>query len=95
MDLLKGHVKRMHRGKKESFSCDLCDKTYTLKENLGRHKRYVHSSIPKSWTCDICGVTFKDPSGLQRHNASKHVENERVKCDLCGKSLGCKLAKLL
>ena len=39
---LEYHIESVH-DKKRSVECDLCDKVYTYKSTLTRHKRLVHN----------------------------------------------------
>jgi len=58
--------------KVNSFSCDLCSKSYGRNEMLKIHKRKVHN-ITKFYKCDKCkDVVFEKFSELTRHNRFLH-----------------------
>ena len=63
------------------FSCNMCDKHYTDRRHLSRHKDSAHEGV--RYPCDQCNAgPFADSSGLRRHKASEH-EGVRYPCDQC------------
>lgn len=66
-------------GKKPLWQCDICSKTFTLPNNLYRHKQDIHmiytkryrskqKSSPGLFSCEICLKTFTFRNNLIRHN---------------------------
>lgn len=65
---------------KPSWTCDICSKTFTLANNLHRHKKDIHKigrvdrnkcrtklTSPSEWSCDICLKSFTLKTNLARH----------------------------
>ena len=60
--------------KAKKYRCDICEKHFTQKEDLRRHKDSVHED--KKYRCDICDKQFTQTDGLRRHNHSVHEGNK-------------------
>ncbi|XP_057668943.1 zinc finger protein OZF-like [Diorhabda carinulata] len=60
---LKEHL--ISHSNKKPFSCDICGKKFSRKENLSRHK-YVHTEV-KPHMCHICGKGFIQAPSLTDH----------------------------
>ena len=76
---LTHHVKRdVHH--MNSFSCDLCTKTFKTKGNVAKHVKSVHEG--KLYFCASCGTGLKKKDKLKLHYARckekqlKNLENE-------------------
>ena len=78
----KNH-KKIHDNKKE-FTCDLCDYTANVKQNLINHKKHKHLKI-KNFTCDKCKKSFVMKETLQRHVSHVHQKDQLdvEKCEHC------------
>jgi len=48
-----------------TYSCDLCEKLFSDKSNLYRHKRMVHSG--KRFVCQSCNKSFTRAGKLRKH----------------------------
>ncbi|CAK1554309.1 unnamed protein product [Leptosia nina] len=66
----------------KQFKCKLCDRLFTRKHRLDRHK-LQHKLKKKSVICDYCGVSFYNKSYLSNHIKRKHLHTERFVCDIC------------
>ena len=63
-----------------TFTCDVCYKSFTRKYSFTRHM-FSHSGKPK---CSFCHQYFNDVETLNEHNKKKHSEG--FLCSWCGKS---------
>ncbi|XP_071816595.1 uncharacterized protein [Apostichopus japonicus] len=59
--------------------CDKCNKTFTGRDTLRRHRRTVH--VPRRFKCNGCAMMFKTRSNLNRHQSKS-----REHCILLSKS---------
>lgn len=75
------HVKKQHS--ERPFQCDKCERSYTQKNNLNRHKQNHHEN-PGSFICGICDKAFNRKDLLDRH-MGRHTENRGVQCSECEK----------
>jgi hypothetical protein len=64
-------IKSPFRSRIRSFSCRLCEKSFTFLSVLQRHNKIVHEGI--RYPCNFCGHKFTTQSDLKRHNRAKHV----------------------
>ncbi|XP_062542371.1 uncharacterized protein LOC134210337 [Armigeres subalbatus] len=62
----------------ETFSCDLCPKTYNRKRALMTHKKSKHE--PKTHECEICGYKFPFRDNLTKHMRT-HVLRRQTRED--------------
>ena len=60
--------------------CDQCNKTYSGRGELNRHKRIVHQGV--TYACDQCDFQATQQSTLTVHIQSKH-EGVKYACDHC------------
>ena len=76
--------KRSHvKDEDKRFVCDVvgCGKTYTLRNNLTRHKKSAHEE--KRYACDQCKKTFTQSGDLTRHKRV-HTGIRPFACGECG-----------
>eukprot|EP00088_Acartia_fossae_P064849 TRINITY_DN7988_c0_g1_i7.p1 TRINITY_DN7988_c0_g1~~TRINITY_DN7988_c0_g1_i7.p1 ORF type:complete len:651 (+),score=62.43 TRINITY_DN7988_c0_g1_i7:91-2043(+) len=67
---------------KQSFSCNVCEKSFTQKSALKEHA-HVHTG-KKEYSCDICGKLIVTRSGLHKHKAA-HMGIKKFSCNFCDK----------
>ncbi|XP_026170487.2 zinc finger protein OZF-like [Mastacembelus armatus] len=79
---LDTHLDTHHEAQKKSFSCCVCQKTYSKMHLLKRHKA-VHTRA-RPFICDTCGKGFTTKSVLQEHR-SIYTGEKPFPCATCGK----------
>lgn len=67
---------------KKNHPCDLCDSSFTLKNQLLVHKNQEHGADIK---CDICNQVFNSMVSLRSHKFTKHTGKDKI-CEICGYS---------
>ena len=65
-----------------AFVCDICEKQFSQKTNLARHKKAVHGV--RSFNCERCGVAFNRNDALKRH-MKKHSQDKTHQCQHCSR----------
>ena len=77
--------------RKKDFNCTLCDKIFTLRQNLFRHVRAVHEKI-QPFACTVCGKKFGEKANQKRHEQSVHHKKiiQPFACTICGKKFSVK-----
>lgn len=68
--------------RKTSYTCQVCDNSFTTKSNLTRHLRRHTSEAPSK--CEVCGKLYSDSSSLEMYSRMHTVETP-YKCEVCEK----------
>ena len=74
---------RTHLGEKQ-FKCDLCNDSFTRKNDVKRHKKLIHEK-PRDHQCQKCEKYFLTQENLRDHEL-KHLSE--LRCGECGHSFG-------
>ena len=71
------------------YECNQCDKIYSNKQNLIRHKESFHLGV--KYPCDQCELQFTQQGHLRTHIQSKH-EGVKYNCDQCDQQFTTKIS---
>ncbi|XP_037772939.1 gastrula zinc finger protein XlCGF67.1-like [Penaeus monodon] len=74
-------------GKGKPYSCEICNKTFSVKSHLVRHMR-VHTK-EKPYSCEICSKAFTEKCTLIRH-MRVHTKEKPYSCEICSKAFSHK-----
>ncbi|XP_023942425.2 histone-lysine N-methyltransferase PRDM16 [Bicyclus anynana] len=85
IDALDRHLVQAHAQPAAAFHCELCNRAYSTRALLLRHRALTHTDIRK-YPCENCPKVFTDPSNLQRHIRAQHVGARSHACPECGKT---------
>ncbi|XP_037933856.1 gastrula zinc finger protein XlCGF57.1 [Teleopsis dalmanni] len=81
---LKNHITTVHEDKRQ-FPCQLCPKSFALKERLRLHMR-IHSG-EKPYVCNLCDKSFARGGQLKQHQISHHKNSiKKFVCNKCSAS---------
>ena len=69
-----------HDDKTRTYLCTVCDKRFTMKGNLNKHKE-IHTA-DKLYSCTQCEKCFSTQRYLRQH---MNVHSRKYKCTECGK----------
>ncbi|XP_052263252.1 uncharacterized protein LOC127866613 isoform X2 [Dreissena polymorpha] len=84
---LKSHLK-CHDGQGGGFpaQCDICQRMFSRKHLMERHKMHKHTNHQTEFKCTECSKVFGHQRSLRRHFMSTHLNVKNHVCGLCGKS---------
>ena len=70
------------------FTCSVCQKHFTQRNNMLRHIRTVHqkATVPESLQCSLCHKVFDRLYNLKRHTNTVHTSKKPFSCPLCDAS---------
>ena len=72
----KKNVASVHESKKP-FECDICDYSFSQKNNMKTHVASVHEEN-KPFKCDKCDYSCSLKGSMKKHVASVHEGNKPV-----------------
>merc|ERR1712129_41477 len=76
---LNGHIKMLHTGQTQRFTCDQCDYSTKHRGELMRHNRRHTGDLIQ---CELCSYSCTRMSLLLEHNESCHL-NATYTCEQC------------
>ena len=68
--------------KPRPYLCTVCDKRFTRKQSLNKHKR-THTGV--MYTCSHCEKVLSSQDSLYQH---MNIRTSKYKCSVCGKCFG-------
>ena len=87
---LHGHIEVVHRKIVKEFECTVCEKSYSSKSNLNKHRKTAHllsklnsafieninkkASLGKEIHCKFCEKKFSRKDALKRHVMTVHKD---------------------
>uniref|UniRef100_A0A182FAG5 C2H2-type domain-containing protein n=1 Tax=Anopheles albimanus TaxID=7167 RepID=A0A182FAG5_ANOAL len=71
------HTAAIHRDASETFSCDICQRSFTTRSNYQNHMRYH-----KDYVCNFCNTGWLSEASLLQHVSANHADRLFV-CPLC------------
>lgn len=73
---------KLKRTTKKEQTCDECDRIFSKRSNLNRHRRLMHTNAPdqikkvkSEHKCDVCDRMFTKKCNLRRHHRLLHTNN--------------------
>ena len=87
LHMKKYHEKINHHKSTNSSYCEKCEKTFSTKSDLKKHKSRVHREEYEYLVCKVsrCMAKCKNEEGLKLHMKNFHERNRSTTCDQCGK----------
>lgn len=79
---------RSHK-KEKPYSCDICQKAFSIKSHVQRHKRSIHLDVSKKYKCPSCNYETHQSCNLTRH-IKTHVNLQSYICVHCTKGFSTK-----
>ncbi|XP_066138506.1 zinc finger protein 471-like [Euwallacea fornicatus] len=83
---LKNHIRSKHCKLNQFFVCDVCSKTFVLKDRLRLHQR-KHTG-EKPYSCELCKKKFARGGQLRQH-MRVHDGRKPYACDICQSRFTC------
>ena len=81
---LKSHLDNYHYHENEKqVICSECNKGFSSKGYLKKHKEIVHEKRKEKHQCEICKRVFSFKENMKRHKKAVHDELKLYKCNDC------------
>lgn len=103
-DSLRNHRDYFHQSKYDKkYKCDLCLRSFGIKQNLERHLNSKHKMLLKKpedehqqkiFPCSLCAKVFQRSKGLRRHFDLHHQSSDKgrkYKCSSCPRTFFAKV----
>ena len=71
----------MNTSDEKHFECEICNKRFSEKSNLFKHKKTIHFG-DKKYKCETCDKEFVQSSHVKRHEKA-HFEGKIHECKTC------------
>ncbi|CAG9560991.1 unnamed protein product [Danaus chrysippus] len=85
---LSAHITKQHPDWEQHFICNMCDRTFLLKENLVLHIASHTQRVPM-FKCIYCKEKFKKQIELMQHEKT-HLVSGAYDCIICEQSFDCR-----
>ncbi|XP_050317105.1 zinc finger protein 888 [Bactrocera neohumeralis] len=76
---LSGHTRQLHGGNELPYTCEVCQKSYSLKSTL---KLHMQKHFDKKYACEYCDKRFQRNYTLKLH-LKKHTKTDCYICGIC------------
>lgn len=83
MHQLTNHLK-IHDENSFKYKCSVCSKEYINKSHWKEHMK-LHDGL-NFVQCDECGKSYNSRKSLNLHKNTKHVDERKFICQICGKA---------
>jgi len=81
---LNKHLLKVHKHV-QTFTCKVCDETFTKKTTLNKHHKEVHLKV-RAFQCEHCALKFFTKRGQLNHTEIVHIKSRNCsECENCGK----------
>jgi uncharacterized Zn-finger protein len=89
--LFKKEDDEVHPKNDNLLNCKICNKKFSNKSNLIKHKNRIHNNLGFKCGYEGCDKWYSDKHYLKVHITKKHMEERVYKCKYCDRGYTYKL----